>query len=67
MIYRSFAELLVEYRLDLRVIDIGLVIPIEAGIDEFREFLALESFDCIFDGLVTDADRVLGDGTCHLA
>ncbi len=44
---------------NLRIIDIGLVIPIEAGVDEFRELLALERLDCILDSLVADANGVL--------
>ena len=53
--------LLVEQRLDLGVIDIGLVVPIEAGIDELGLRFTL---DCLHGGgnnLLANSNGVLGD------
>src|SRR3954464_3682549 len=56
------AVLLVEDGLDLGVVDVGLVEPVEAGVDVLRERLAVDRVDRGVDALGADADRVLGDG-----
>src|SRR5450759_5164260 len=50
-----------EIQLDLRVVDVGLVEPGEAGVDGLRQGLAVDRVDRRVDALRADADRVLGD------
>src|SRR4051812_20878723 len=57
----------VEHGGDLGVADIRLVVPIEAGVGDLRQLLALERFGRGLHGAGADADRVLGDGAGHLA
>src|ERR1700744_1177208 len=40
---------------DLRVVDVGLVVPVEARVDHLGQLLALEGLDGGLDGLVADA------------
>src|SRR4051812_12922159 len=47
---------------DLRIVDVRLVVPEEAGVDHLGQLLALEGLHGGFDGLVADAHRVLRDG-----
>src|SRR6266576_3417896 len=49
----------VQDRLDLGIVDVGLVVPVEAGIDVHGQRLALDGFHRGIDALVADADRVL--------
>src|SRR3954468_3571495 len=56
------AVLLVEDGLDLGVVDVRLVEPVEAGVDVLRERLAVDRVDRGVDALGADADGVLGDG-----
>src|SRR5229473_5714945 len=58
-------ESVVQHRLDLGIVDVGLVVVVEAGVDILRQRLTLDGFDRGIDALVTDADGVLGDGTLH--
>src|SRR3954469_14076841 len=53
--------LLVEDRLDLGIVDVRLVEPVEAGVDVLRERLAVDRVDGGVNALGTDADGVLGD------
>ena len=59
--------LLVEHGGDLRVVDVRLVVPVEAGVDRLRQLLALDGLDGRLDALLADADRVLGDRAGHQA
>src|SRR3954452_20901153 len=56
------SPLLVEDRLDLGVVDVRLVEPVESGVDVLRERLAVDRVDRGVDALGADADGVLGDG-----
>src|SRR5471032_1547506 len=47
----------VEHGRDLRVVDVGLVVPVEARVDDLGQLLALERLDGRLDGLVADAHR----------
>ena len=51
----------VQNRGDLRIVDVGLVVPVEAGVDDLRQLLALERLHRRIDDAGADADRVLGD------
>src|SRR5712692_953275 len=51
----------VQDRLYLGVVDIGLVVPVEARVDVLWQRLALDGFHRGVDALVADADRVLGN------
>src|SRR4029079_18058131 len=53
--------LLVEDRLDLGVVDVRLVEPVEAGVDVLRKRLAVDRVDRGVNALCADPDRVLGD------
>src|SRR6478609_3691335 len=53
--------LLVEDRLDLGVVDVRLVEPVETGVDVLRERFAVDRVDRGVDALGADADRVLRD------
>src|SRR3977135_973903 len=60
----------VQHRLDLGIVDIGLVVPVVAGVDVLGQRLALDCLDRGIDALVADADRILGnragfDATAH--
>src|SRR5258706_11644324 len=57
--------LLVEVRHDLGIGDVGLVVPVETGVDRRRLADALDSLDGGDHALLADADRVLGNGA-HL-
>src|SRR6266850_3631807 len=61
---RSFG-LLVQQRGDVRVVDVRLVVPLEAGVDVLLERLALEGFVRGLHALEADADRVLRDRASH--
>ena len=54
-------SLFVEDGGDLRIVDVRLVVPVEAGVDDLRQLLALERLDRRLHHPVADADRVLGD------
>ena len=59
---RSMSRLLfVEQCSDDRIVNIGLVEPVEAGVDEFGQGFAIDCFHCSFDAFVTDADGILRD------
>src|SRR5882672_6253908 len=51
----------VQDRLDLGIVDVGLVVPVEAGVDIFRQRLTFDGFYRGIDALVADTDRVLRD------
>jgi len=53
----------VEHRGDLWIVDVGLVVIIEAGVDHLRQLLALERLDGLLHSTFANADRVLGDRT----
>src|SRR6188508_3538156 len=55
--------LLVEDRLDLGVVDVRLVEPVETGVDVLGEGLAVDRVDGGVNALGADADRVLRDRT----
>src|SRR5690606_33492350 len=59
------AASLVQYSPAVRIVDVGLVVPEEAGVDVLRQRLALDRLDGRLDRLVADADRVLRDGAGH--
>src|SRR5437764_13212506 len=58
--------LLVEQRLDLRAVDVALVVPVEPRVDHLRQLLAVDGLDRRVDERLTHADRVLGDRAEHL-
>src|SRR5579859_3910670 len=51
----------VQDRLDLGIVDIRLVVPVEAGVDVLRQRLTFDGFYRGIDALVADPDRVLRD------
>src|SRR5438094_2035923 len=53
--------LLVQQRRDVRVVDVRLVVVLEAGVVVLRERLTLERVHRGLDALDADDDRVLGD------
>ena len=55
-------SLVVQHGGDRGIVDVGLIEPLEAGVDVLLELLALHRLDRSFDALVADADRILGDG-----
>src|SRR5438132_7669168 len=57
----SSFRLLVQQRRDVRVVDVRLVVVLEAGVDVLRERLTLEGVDRGLDAFEADADWVLGD------
>src|ERR1035437_7855001 len=63
----SQSRSLVEDSLDLGVVDVGLVVPVVAGVDDLRDGFTVEGLHCRSDNLLADADRVLGDGASHSA
>src|SRR4051812_1762462 len=52
---------------DLGVVDVGLVVPVEAGVDDLGQLLALDCLHGRFYRLVADAHRILRDGAGHYA
>src|SRR6202158_1101951 len=52
----------VQHRLDLGIVDVGLVVPVVASVDVLGQRLALDGFHRGVDALVPDANRVLGNG-----
>src|SRR6266851_657072 len=52
----------VQDRLYLGVVDVGLVVPVEASVDILGQRLAFDGFYRGIDTLVADADRVLRNG-----
>ena len=44
-----------------RIVNIGLVKPVEAGVDECGQCFAVDCFHCSFDAFVTNADGILRD------
>src|SRR5882762_1647149 len=53
--------LVVEQRLHLLRVDVGLVVPLEPGVDVLLHFLALDRLGGRLYALVADADRILRD------
>src|SRR5438093_7156716 len=53
--------LVVEQRLHLGRVDVGLVVPLEPGVDVLLHLLALDRLGGRLDALVADADRILRD------
>src|SRR5712691_6675892 len=51
----------VQNRLYLGIVDVGLVVPVEAGVDVLGQRLALDGFHGGIDTLVPDTDRVLSN------
>src|SRR6266540_239961 len=54
--------LLVQHSLNLGIIDVGFVVPVEARVNRLGQAFTLGSLDGGFHTFVTNADRVLGDG-----
>src|SRR5579859_383398 len=54
----------VQHRLDLGIVDVGLVVPVEARVDTLRQRLALDGFYGRVDAFVADANRILGNSAC---
>jgi hypothetical protein len=57
--------LLVQDRRDLLVVDVVLVVPVAAGVDDLRLLLTSHGLDRRGDDLLVDADRLLCDGAEH--
>src|SRR5678816_3479274 len=57
----------VEQRLHVSRIDVGLVVPLEAGVDRLGDGLALDRLGGRLDTLVPDTDGILRDRTRHEA
>src|SRR5690606_2600773 len=57
---------LVEQRPDLVAVDVALVVPVEAGVDDRRQRLAVDGLHRRVDERPAHADRVLGDRAEHL-
>src|SRR5262249_51443351 len=55
----------VEQWLQVSRIDVGLVVPLVAGVDRLGDGLALGRLDGRLDTLVPDTDGILRDRTCH--
>ena len=53
---------LVEVGFDAGIVDVGLVVPGEPGVDGLGQVLAVDREDGCLDGLVADLHRRLGDG-----
>src|SRR5712691_6678016 len=51
----------VQDRLYLGIVDVGLVVPVETSVDILRQSFALDGFHRGIDALVADADRILSN------
>jgi hypothetical protein len=56
------SDSIVEQHLHLRRVYVGLIPPLETGVNGLWQSLALYGVDTGLNGLIADADRVLGEG-----
>src|SRR4051812_27459361 len=62
---RASTTSLIENGLDLRVVDVALVVPVVAGVDHLGQRLALDRLHRRRHDLLADPDRVLRDRAGH--